>query len=97
LPWPERIELDLWYIEHESLVARPARPVADRAHGPHGPRPLPGRDRRLARRAAARLSALTNAHGSHKKSESVQTLAASHLYRYSDGTSESINHGGPPQ
>ena len=24
LPWSERIELDLWYVEHRSLAARPA-------------------------------------------------------------------------
>ena len=29
LPWPERIELDLWYVEHRSLRARPADPGPD--------------------------------------------------------------------
>ncbi len=48
LPWPERIELDLWYLEHASLRARPAHPRPQRPHGGHRPRALPRRDRRLA-------------------------------------------------
>ena len=39
LPWHERIELDLWYVEHASLRARPADPRADRCGwslGGHG-------------------------------------------------------------
>ena len=35
LPWPERIELDVWYVEHRSLARR-------RAHSrPHARRALP--------------------------------------------------------
>ena len=51
LPWHERIELDLTYLEHASLrhdlfiLAASVRMVA------HGPRPLPRRDRRVARAA----------------------------------------------
>ena len=48
LPWHERIELDLWYVEHALAAARPADPGAHGAHGAHRPRPLQGRDRRLA-------------------------------------------------
>ena len=51
LPWHERIELDLWYVEHASLrldlkiLARTAQ------HGVHGRRVVPRRDRGLARAA----------------------------------------------
>ena len=51
LPWHERIELDLWYVEHASLRARPADHVAEPADGVRRPRALPRRDRRLARAA----------------------------------------------
>ena len=30
LPWPERIELDVWYVDHRSAPARPAHPREDR-------------------------------------------------------------------
>jgi lipopolysaccharide/colanic/teichoic acid biosynthesis glycosyltransferase len=59
LPWPERIELDLWYIEHESLrldlrvLWLTARMVLT-GHGLY--------------------RGETGAHGAHKKSESVQLL-----------------------
>ena len=49
LPWHERIELDLWYVEHASLALDLRilwRTVAD---GARRPRALPRRDRRLAR------------------------------------------------
>ena len=51
LPWSERIELDLWYIEHRSLRARPRDP----ARGPRGmlvsrQGALQGRDGRLGGR-----------------------------------------------
>ena len=51
LPWHERIELDLWYVEHASLrldlriLWLSLRMVVRR------PRALPRRDRRLARAA----------------------------------------------
>ena len=57
LPWHERIELDLWYVEHASLAARPEDPQADRADGRRRRRALPRRDRRLARAAAGRVRA----------------------------------------
>ena len=45
LPWDERIELDVWYVEHRSLLARPEDP---RAHAARAlPRDVQGRDRRL--------------------------------------------------
>ena len=40
LPWPERIELDLWYLRAREPAARPAHPRADRADGRDGSRPL---------------------------------------------------------
>ena len=52
LPWSERIELDLWYVEHASLALdlrilwRTVRMVVSRG------RALQGRDRRLAGPAA---------------------------------------------
>ena len=46
LPWPERIELDIWYLEHATLRLD-LRILAERAHGRHRPRALQGRDRRL--------------------------------------------------
>ena len=50
LPWSERIELDLHYIEHRSLAARPADPRAHRPHPARRPRALQlGPDRRLGR------------------------------------------------
>ena len=36
LPWPERIELDLWYVEHRSLRARSGDPRPHRADGAGG-------------------------------------------------------------
>ena len=59
LPWPERIELDIWYLEHAVAAPRPADPRAQRADGRHRPRALPGarpaagwsRRRRWRRRA----------------------------------------------
>ena len=54
LPWAERIELDLWYLEHASLRLDLRILVAQRPHGGHRPRPLPRRDRRLERAAPAR-------------------------------------------
>ena len=54
LPWNERIELDLWYVEHASLARGPADPVADGADGARRRRALQGRDRRLAGAAARR-------------------------------------------
>ncbi len=48
LPWPERIELDLWYVEHQSMaldlkiIARTSAPGARR------PWPLQRRDGRMA-------------------------------------------------
>ena len=41
IPWEERIELDVWYVEHRSLGARPADPRPHRAaavtgHGLYG-------------------------------------------------------------
>ena len=59
LPWADRIELDLWYLEHASLrldlriLVLSVRMVAD------GSRAVPRRDRRLARAAAL----LTHARG----------------------------------
>ena len=53
LPWAERIELDLWYVEHRIAAARPADP---RPHGrdPRARRgPLQGGDRRMASRRIA--------------------------------------------
>ena len=47
LPWPERIELDVWYVEHRTLAARPPDPAADGADAARRPRPLQGRHRRL--------------------------------------------------
>ena len=52
LPWSERIELDLWYVEHASLRARPADPLADRADGARRARALQGRERRVERTPA---------------------------------------------
>ena len=37
LSWKQRIELDLWYVDNRSLVARPADPGADRAAAGHRP------------------------------------------------------------
>ena len=42
LPWAERIELDLWYVEHRSAGRRPADPAADAARALR--RHLQGRD-----------------------------------------------------
>ena len=47
LPWHERIELDVWYVDHRIAAARPADP---RPHGPHARDrrgPLQGRDGRM--------------------------------------------------
>ena len=51
LPWHERIELDLWYVEHASLRLDLRILARTAAHGRHGPRALPRRDGRLARAA----------------------------------------------
>ena len=40
LPWPERIELDVWYVENRSLRLDLQDPGADRADAGHRPRPL---------------------------------------------------------
>ena len=48
LPWAERIELDVWYVEHRSTSRRPEDPAADAARALR--RHLPGRDGRLAQR-----------------------------------------------
>ena len=45
LPWAERIELDLWYVEHRSALRRPEDPAADAARALR--RHLQGRDRWL--------------------------------------------------
>ena len=45
LPWEERIELDVWYVEHRTPLARPEDPRADAARAL--PRHLQGRDGRL--------------------------------------------------
>ena len=54
LPWAERIELDVWYVEHRSAMARPEDPGEDAARALR--RDVQGRDRRLedAGLAAAR-------------------------------------------
>ena len=63
LPWSERIELDLWYVEHASLALdlrilwRTVRMVARR------PRAVQGRDRRLERAARAVLTGRAAAPG----------------------------------
>ena len=38
LPWPERIELDVWYVEHRSLRARRAHPAPHGVAAPDRPR-----------------------------------------------------------
>ena len=67
LPWPERIELDVWYVEHRSLRLDLRILLRTARHARHGPRALqrgseaglvtPTRYRRatrtLERRAAA--------------------------------------------
>ena len=57
LPWHERIELDLWYIEHWSLRLDAAHPAADGAAAAEREGAVPGRDGRLApaRRRVARI------------------------------------------
>ena len=40
IPWEERIELDVWYVDHRSRGARPADPGPHRAPAAHRPRPL---------------------------------------------------------
>ena len=45
LPWAERIELDLWYVEHRSPARRPEDPAPDAARALR--RHLQGRDRWL--------------------------------------------------
>ena len=45
LPWADRIELDLWYVEHRSPRARPEDPAPDAARALR--RHLQGRDRWL--------------------------------------------------
>ena len=45
LPWAERIELDVWYVEHRSPLTRPADPRAHAARALR--RHVQGRDRRL--------------------------------------------------
>ena len=38
IPWEERIELDVWYVEHRSLRPRPADPGEDGLAAGHRPR-----------------------------------------------------------
>ena len=47
LPWAERIELDVWYVEHRSPLRRPEDPPADAARAVR--RHLPRCNGRLAR------------------------------------------------
>ena len=55
LPWAERIELDLWYVEHRSRARRPEDPAPDAARALR--RHLQGRDGWLeACRVARRLA-----------------------------------------
>ena len=56
LPWDERIELDLWYIEHRSLRLDLRILLRTRAHGARRRGPVPRRDARLARPAERLLS-----------------------------------------
>ena len=51
LPWSERIELDLAYLERASLRHDLFILAAERPHGRDGSRALPRRDRRVARAA----------------------------------------------
>ena len=53
LPWAERIELDVWYVEHRSPLARPEDPREDAARALR--RHVQGRDRRLGAGSAAAL------------------------------------------
>ena len=46
LPWEERIELDVWYVDHRSPLARPEDPRAHAARPVR--RDVQGEDRRLA-------------------------------------------------
>ena len=57
LPWDERIELDLWYIEHRSWRLDLRIMLAHGADGPRRRRPVPRRRAGLAR-SAQRLLAL---------------------------------------
>ena len=52
LPWAERIELDVWYVEHRSPLPRPEDPAANAARPLR--RHVPGRDGRLARLTSRR-------------------------------------------
>ena len=49
LPWSERIELDLYYIEHRSLRAGPGDPAAHARDGAGRQRPVQGPDGGLER------------------------------------------------
>ena len=49
LPWPERIELDVWYVEHRSLALDLRILLAHRRRAAAPGRGLPLRDRGLAR------------------------------------------------
>ena len=40
LLWPERIELDVWYVENRSHAPRHPHPAEDGPDAGHGPRPL---------------------------------------------------------
>ena len=51
LPWHERIELDLWYVEHASLRLDLRILALTAADGARRARALSRRDRRLARAA----------------------------------------------
>ena len=55
LPWEDRIELDVWYVEHRTPRARPEDPAAHAARPVR--RDVQGRDRRLARRTTDRRAA----------------------------------------
>ena len=55
LPWHERIELDLWYVEHASLALDLRILWLTPADGPRRPRALPRRDGRLAAAAPRKL------------------------------------------
>ena len=47
LPWDERIELDVWYVDHKRAAARPEDHAEDGADARDRARHLQGRDRRM--------------------------------------------------